>query len=465
MFSQLLLFAVAAPIGPPAPPPPPFYDVQIRYQINAFGNEHIAQYLAMTRYFKDAGFVRDPDEIVPDDEPEDQRDNRMTGRIASDKVRLLLGEPHVRVLQLLPKGIKPPAEAETLVRVDLQLAAGFTPDRQRLLPRQVREAIADLKFREAVGYDTRGDTRLLGAIPVGQLDALLSDVRKRPAAPKLAPLQSVWPIRVVEVRPDLPTPSGRPATPPIAKGQEKIAPELRELLADAAKAAAPARLEVILARTPLAGELGYTGVLTLAAPGLVVEGRLGPLVTVRTTISQAPALAALPEVTEVRLPFAARPRLETAESVEGWEPLRASGAARLQVLNHKGRGTRFAVIDGDFSGWRGLIGKQLPADTRLIDFTRERNEDLEPDAEPADGKRLGHGVHMALAVLRAAPEVELTLVRIDPAAPYMLQQVARAMNGEPISSDSLRNRLANLDDRPSVSNRTCSLSCKNASRF
>jgi hypothetical protein len=455
MLSQLLLFAVAAPVGPPAPPPPAIYDVQIRYQINAFRNEHIAQYFDMTRYFKDAGFVRDPDEVVPDDEPEDARYDRMTGRIAADKARLLLGERHVRVLELLPKGVKPPAEADKLVRVDLELASGFAPDRQRLLPRQVREAIADLKFREAVGYDTRGDTRLLGAIPAGQIDALLSDVRKRPGAPKLAPLQSAWPIRVVEVRPDLPTPSGRPEPPAIPKGEEKIAPELRELVADAAKAATPTRLEVILARTPPDGDLAYVGLLTLAAPGLAVEGQLGPLVTVRTTIGQAKDLAALAEVVYLRLPRAARPRLETAESVAGWEPLRASGVARLQVLNHKGRGTRVAVIDGDFTGWRGIVARSgdrattslLPADTRMIDLTRERNDDLEPDASPGDGKGLGHGVHMALAVLRAAPEVALTLVRIDPAAPYMLQQVARAMNGEAASSESLRNRLANLDAR------------------
>jgi hypothetical protein len=83
----------------------------------------------------------------------------------------------------------------------------------------------------------------------------------------------------------------------------------------------------------------------------------------------------------------------------------------------------------------------------MIDLTRERNDDLQPDAFPGDGKGLGHGVHMALAVLRAAPEVELTLVRIDPAAPYMLQQAARAMNGQSASSENLRNRLANLDDR------------------
>ena len=316
-----------------------------------------------------------------------------------------------------------------------------------MLHRQVREAILDLKFREAVGYDSHGGIRLLGAIPAGQLNALLSDVRKRPDAPQRPPLQSVWPIRVVAVRPDLPTPSGRTEPPPIPKGQEKIAPELRELLS--AKAPTTARLQVILAHAPQAGDVSYAGLLAQAAPGSSVEGRLGAIVTVRTTIGQALALAALPEVAAVRLPCAARPRLETADSVEGWEPMQASGVTRLQVLNHKGRGTRVAVIDGDFSGWKALVGKQLPADTRMTDLTRERNDDLEPDAEPADGKQLGHGVHMALAVLRAAPEVQLTLVRIDPSAPYMLQQVARAMNGDAVASDSLRNRLVNLDAQSS----------------
>ena len=181
----------------------------------------------------------------------------------------------------------------------------------------------------------------------------------------------------------------------------------------------------------------------------MVEGRLGPLVSVRVAPNQAPALAALPDVTTVRLPRAARPRLETAETVEGWEPLRASGLVRLHLLNRKGQGTRLAVIDGDFSGWRGLVGKQLPEDTRLIDLTRSRNDDLEPDPDPGDGKIVGarrpHGPGRAW---RAAPEVELVLVRIDPAAPYMLQQVARAINGEDVASENLRNRLIEARRRP-----------------
>ena len=188
MLSRMLLCAVTALSGPgdapAAPPPPDAYDVQIRYHINAYRNEHIAQYFEMLRYFKNAGFVRDPDDVPPDDETEDSRYDRMIGTIPADEAHLLLGERHVEVIQLLPKGVKPPADANAPVRVDMQLASGFPPDRQRLLPGQVKAAIADLKFQEAVGYDRRGFTRLLGTVPAGQLDALLSDVRKRPGAPR-----------------------------------------------------------------------------------------------------------------------------------------------------------------------------------------------------------------------------------------------------------------------------------------
>jgi hypothetical protein len=415
--------------------------VLIRYQINAFRNERVRQYFEMMDFFKKAGFVRDLDDAAADDEPDNPQYDRMRGTIPAAKARLLLDERHVRVLRLLPKGENPPDDANALVRVDLELASGFAPERQRMLPNQVAAAIADLKFREAVGYDRRGGVRLLGAIPTGQLDALLDDVRKRPGAPHTSPIQSTWPIRVVGVWPKLPVPSGRPEPTAVPKDQEKIAPELRAIL----KNAEPARMEVILARTPSDDEPAAVAPLRRAAPGLVVEGRMGPLISVRAAPAQAPALAALPDVAVVRLPRVARPRLEAAEAVDDWDPLLASGVAKLRAMGHKGRGTRVAVIDADFSGWRTLVGKQLPDDTRMVDLTRERNDDLQPDPDPSAGKTLGHGVHMALAVLRAAPEVELVLVRIDPAAPYMLQEVARAMNGETVASDGLRNRLTKLD--------------------
>ena len=566
MLSRLLLIAAAAlPGRADAPPAPPdAYDVAIRYQINASRNERVKQHLEMTRYFRDAGFVRAGDDVPADDEAENADYDRMRGTIPADKVRLLLGERHVRVLQLLPTGKKPPDDANARVRVDVELASGLPLERQRRLADQTLRVLRVLGFQEAVAYDSRGNTRLLGSIPAGKLGDLFGDLRRQPAAwsliagsplndlrgqpggadavedllltwydtPKgkelLLPILDEWqrrpageefvrrqpavlfskidertnkpdltllherllghiahhpdaadlldkllaavvaspeapalldplltrllssgvgktlpvffrtpsPVAVVEVRPDLPVPSARPPAPAVPKELEKVGPELRDLQ----DKADPARLEVILTRTPADGDRRWYALLKAAAPELVVEGRLGPLVTVRAALNQAKALAALPDVAAVRLPRVARPRLEAAEAVEGWEPLRASGVAKLHAMNRKGRGTRVAVIDGDFSGWRGLVGKQLPGDTLMVDLTAERNDDVQPDPDPGDGKTLGHGVHMALAVLRAAPEAELVLVRIDPAAPYMLQEVARAMNGETLASESLDDR-------------------------
>ncbi len=169
MFSRLLLLAAAAlPGRADAPPAPAVYDVVLRYQIHAFRNEHVKQYFEMMRYLKDVGFVRAEDDVPPDDEPESNDYDTMRGTIAADKAPLLLDDRHVRVVQLTPRGKALPADANALVRVDLTLAAGFPPERQRTLPDQVAAAIADLKFREAVAYDRRGGARLLGAVPVGQ---------------------------------------------------------------------------------------------------------------------------------------------------------------------------------------------------------------------------------------------------------------------------------------------------------
>jgi hypothetical protein len=51
---------------------------------------------------------------------------------------------------------------------------------------------------------------------------------------------------------------------------------------------------------------------------------------------------------------------------------------------------------------------------------------------------------VARAVLKAAPDADVTLVRIDPAAPYMLQAVARAVNDQSALADLLRDRLSEL---------------------
>ena len=94
----------------------------------------------------------------------------------------------------------------------------------------------------------------------------------------------------------------------------KIGPTLRELAAQEGLTK-PERLEVILDHTPGEAERGWQTALTEAVPGIAIEGRLGPLVTVMASPKQAPALAALPVVSVVRLP---RPALvQTAPAQAG----------------------------------------------------------------------------------------------------------------------------------------------------
>src|SRR3954471_1157882 len=111
---------------PAAPPTPPTYDVKIRYSIDAFRNERIVQYFEMMKYLKEVGFVRDPNEDVTETEPEDVTHTLITGTIPGDKLRLLLGQRHVRTVRAVPKGAKFPDDKDAPVRVHLEFARHTT---------------------------------------------------------------------------------------------------------------------------------------------------------------------------------------------------------------------------------------------------------------------------------------------------------------------------------------------------
>src|SRR5262249_20864635 len=250
----------AAGDTPAAPPPPKQYDVEIRYRNVVGRTERLTQYFAMTRYLKSIGFVIDPNQ---DDDPRDPNETRLRGRVASSvDRRLFFLEPHVQALLLMPTGYKLPEETDALVKVQLELANGLPAGRQRVFADQVRAKLGQLGFLEAVGYDHRGNTRLLGLVPAGELTTLLKDLRWQPSgwlapdqavAELPAPLNEIARIRVTEVLPEpkeLPAPKGWEPAPErvTVDAQQKISPELRELAGrDDAKRE---RLELFLTYAP-----------------------------------------------------------------------------------------------------------------------------------------------------------------------------------------------------------------------
>ncbi len=445
---------------PATPPPPAKYKVVLRYRIAAPRDHHVAQYDALIAYLKklDFEFIPPLDEH-PQTDREDPSKNLLVGLLPSRYLRAALGGPNVASLLVMPSDYQLPEDAQQPVRVRLELAAGLSADRQRLLADQVRVLLAELGFREAVGYDHAGysgrpHSRLAGTLPAGQVSGLIKDLRRQPAgwlAPELvqnelpAPLRNVVPIMITEV---LPQPPGAPE-PALAKPKgdslDRISDELWSLLAEAEKdkerQRAIVRLELILAQTPVGASRGWREALVQFAPSLFIESQLGSVVTATVRLGQARDLAALPFVSVVRL--AQGPRVEVVGAPrpkgDAAAVLGQSGLAELHRRGKRGQGVRLAIIDTDFRGWETLVQEgRLPARTRLIDLTIEQNPELVADA-PGDGKAVGHGTQCALAAALAAPECELLLVRID-GLPFQLQQVLRHVRGDFTSEHIERRR-------------------------
>jgi hypothetical protein len=340
-----------------------------------------------------------------------------------------------------------PAVLRTLL-IDLKRHKADEDFPYDLLVRLMDQLAADIK-RFPAGADTLEAVLIqLQNQPAGRdlVESLFSRLR-RPAVGVDLPLlyRSTSPIQITEAFPDVPAAKDA-AAEAIPKELENLSltPELRALLASKAAAGKLVRLEAILTSTPPDHDRSWLR----GFPGLVVEGRAGPLVTFLATPEQVPVIASQPYISTVRLPRSGQPRALSgpASNDPGFDPLKASGVSRLHAMGSKGQGIRVAVIDGDFRGWQALTGKQLPAKTRLVDMTTERNPTLQPDPFAGDAQGLGHGTQIALALMRAAPQAELTLIRVDPSSPYQLLDVARAISGDVISSPSLDRRGEEIEE-------------------
>lgn len=436
----------------PAPPPPQEYNVVLRYQIYATLDQRIPQFQELVRYLESIGF-RKKAAADPRAEMADPHQTRMEGTISSGQVRKMLLDRHVKALLLIPMSLKLPEDGAKPVKVQLELVSGMSPDRQRLLADQVLDKLRSLDFREAIGYDHRGHTRLVGWIPTENLQVLLQDLRYQPAnwlAPETPlanlpePLRNQSPILIAEV---LAEPQGPPQEPPAVTSvraldnSQKIALDLRRL-ATQVEAAKATRMQVILTYTPDEFEVTWRREFVMASPGIVIEGRLGSVVTVVGPPKMAMALSALSNVSAIRLPVPAMSSLRSAAlgGNENQSLIQKSGIARLHLQGKKGQEVRVAVIDGDFRGYERLLGKGLPAKTQYVDFTADRNTTIVPDPFPGDPQEVGQGTQVAAVLSLAAPDVNLTLIRVDPTCPYQVVHAARLIRGDVIRSDTLAQR-------------------------
>lgn len=469
-----LFLAASAHAQVPGPGFPAKYKAIIRYHIIAPRDTHVARYDAMIEHLQNLDFEFTPPlEKLPNTDREDPKKNQIVGLVPGKNAVRILHNPSVASILLVPETFALPEQPEQQVHVRLEISSGIPPERQRELGEQVRLVLGLLGFREAIGYDQQGYskkpfTRIAGTVPAGKLDLLLRDLRTQPAgwfAPVISPddlpspLRQVNPILITEVMPD-PEPlkeialESRPAP-----HLEKLTPELWTLVQQKEQENRAVRVQILLTGKPNPDDKDLRFNLLHAAPSMLFEGWLGQTVTATVPVNQVPRLAALQAVSALRLARSVKVDVDPGVKVktDNQAALDTTGLTRLHQEGHKGRGVRLAIIDSDFRGWDKLIAaKKLPASTRFIDLTGERDLDLVP--QPAgDPERIGHGVQCALAAHLAAPEAQLNLIRIDATAPHQIYELIQYFRGGWLS-EALRRRQDEISaDRQALRNRRAEL--------
>ena len=453
-FALLLALSTAANGQVAYPPKPEKYAAAFRYRIRTDQEERIRQYRAMEQFLKKLGFEPAPREDA-DLDVFDPAAERMDGTIPAANAARLLESQSIVTVVLVPAGQQLPADGKTPVQVRIRLATGLGAKEQADLHRQVVAHLGLLGFVEAIGYDHAGYSLARGSLPAENLYRLLKDLRTQPSgwfAPAVGPaslplpLRSVMPIRLVEVLPDAAAPSVAPppAGPP-APATPKLTPEARAAIEDPANQGKPLRVDLVLEAPPGLAWRDVKVRIRTSALGASVEGLVGTIATVRVNKpADVAGLTALPEVRSVRLPRAGsetvRPQAAAGVDPAAW--LRASNIADLHRAGYRGAGVRVVVVASGFPGVTSLIGKRLPASTRVIDLTAELTPEVEPLPPAAD--RPGGGTAAAIAAHAAAPAAELVLVRVEPTALHQLETVARAVAGNGSYSDAMQSRSIEL---------------------
>ena len=463
------------------PKPPDSYDVEFRYRIKAGQNDRITQFLEMTKYLKKLGFK----ETETDDTDLAQFDpnaERMFGKIPSATARDVLTEARIHTVLLVPGGFKPPADEKDRVKVLIELNSGFTPERQRIFTQQVKQVLGAVGYQDAVAYDHKGFTLLRGSMPWGKVQPLLKDLRGQPSGWFLPithedelpePLKTKLPIRLIEVQPEDGAPApvmSQASLPAIAPEQPqlvKLSADLRRYLLEDGKVVVPVRVEVTLDHTPTEGDNSWRERLRFANPATTIEGRIGNVVTLSVGAGeQITQIARIPMVLSIRLPRAADTPMPVApkedpkkdekdkaafgdlvlvRAAAEFDVLKDTRLDRLHAHGKRGAGVRVAIIDTDFTGWEKFVGKGLPRTTHYVDLTAERNSEIQPEPSVAAPGRMGHGTHSALAVRFAAPDADISLIRIAPDAPYQIIAAYRYMFGEYFQPESFRMRREELE--------------------
>ena len=358
---------------------------------------------------------------------------------------------------LWKEGSEPPAKGK-VVRVEVRLITGG--DDKELLRRfrNTRTLLQDQGFQEAYGYDHNHFQRMIGSLPAEKLGSVLRGLNKEAAgknadfapvallitgeeasfSPEMKPIPPEGILR--KVPPDSRSVLGEMAVKegarPEGEGNQPGAAQPSEQ----ASSKEPVRLEVVLNRVvPLT-----VGEDTVDLPwwsslgeGAILEGRIGPLLSVRVTPEQARKIAQQADVAVVRLPREAVRVPAGSSQAEFPKPVGLPLDLRANIPGARPdfRTPLVVVVHDDFRGWETRVPR-----AHLLDLTRERNSLFLPDPVQGPGDGVGDGTRMAGLLAERSGGTRIILARIDPKSPAMLGRILQAIRGGALQDGLLGSR-------------------------
>jgi len=414
-------------------------NIRVKFRIQVYGVERIRQVDEMLKFLKATGFTTTDENLF--EKLQDESVSSFDGTIQLGKENKCINPRWIYSVTTWPVGSEDPYKSEGPVRIEVEFPQYMQNKKQLEFWEDVKNSLSKIGFINAVSYNPELFTRITGNL-IGKTLPII-DTKIFPEALRTAGV-SVTPFafpRVVKVHSDWPLVKPRVLEEIKENSLRKMSPAARKKLEGKEQ-----KLEkwlVILNHQPP----GQNEISELFANlnDAIVEGANGALFEILATPISIKNLAALPSVMFVT---PAETQIKTDYTIKQNNLLNIfpNEGATQPARNLRGVGApaSIAIVGTEFLGWEKAFG-EIQTQSELVDLTQIR--DFAMDKMPYE-KSLGEvGFHTkrALEIAKIYPGTKIVLVRIDPAVPTMLDEVAGFANRDLKSSYALLSRYSETD--------------------
>ena len=438
-FLLILLVLPISLMGQDTPVSVDKVNVRVKFRIQVYGVERLRQVDELLKFLKATGFTSTDENLF--EKLQDETISSFDGTVPIGKESKCINPRWIYSVTSWPVGSEDPYKSEEPVRIEIEFPQYMQAKKQHEFWDDLKTSLFKVGFIDAVSYNPELFTRITGNL-IGKSLPII-DTKIFPEALKTAGV-FVTPFafpRVVKVHPDWPLVKARVVEDIKENSVRKMSPAARKKL-EANDQKLEKWLLVLNHQPPGQNEINE---LFSNLNDAVVEGANGALIEILATPASIKNLAALPSVMFVTT---AETQIKTNYSIKQNNLLNifSNEGASQPARNLRGVGApaSIAIVGTEFLGWEKAFG-EIQTHAELVDLTRTRDFAMEEMPYSKNQENIGFHTKKALEISMIYPGTKIVLVRIDPAIPTMLDEVAGFANRDLKASYALLSRYSETD--------------------